>query len=423
MKIFKQRSCDLNRSKSELSFTLLFLTIWSPTTVSYIAVFFEKITGVELLKVLFPPVLCVVLILTSFNYWVKHIRGTDVLIYLIIVILCLLNYWLDDTNIEVQRHYLPMFIKAYLLMFVGIAINLKTLKQPLYYMSFLNILLASFYYLIFTQASLYSGNLESMADNETAHIGDVAYQILPSVLYIIWYTFDSFKLINWSTIINVVCALVGFILISAFGTRGPLVCIIFFLILYMFFFSNQKNVVRFLLLILGVVCYFFIEPLLFMMASLMQSLGMSSRIFTYAIEGTFLAGEASTDERALLIQEAQRALNANDLSTYFGNGFLGWSKCMSNYPHNFYYDVMISFGYILGSLFLVALTILFFKAIKAKVPNDWKCIALVVSMVGFIQLFMSGTFWSVSYFYLLIGLCLNIIRSKPELGTVKTYRL
>lgn len=409
-------------NRAELHFLLLFFTIWAPTTVNFFAVFLTKITGLEFVKSAFPTVLSICLICSSYNYWSKRIRGIDVLVYFLLVGTFVLNYIVDDTNSIMQDLFLPMFLTSSLVIFAGIAVDLNKLKLPLFYMSAINVALSAFYYLLFTQASTYSGSLESMTNSATSHIGDISYQVLPSVLYIIWFTFKDFKIFDCKTIINLFFALLGFILISSFGTRGPLVCLIVFVVGYIFFFSSHKNkyLVRIITVCAAVLCYIFLEPILLYMANLMQSLGMSSRIFVYALEGTFLGGEDSADERMMLLSEAKRVLDAGDFHTYFGYGFLGWSKCMSGYPHNFYYDIMTSFGYVFGGIFLLWLLVLFVKTATAKVPIDWKCMVFVVSSLGFLQLFMSGTFWGVPFFYLLIGLCLNITR-KGSIAKHKYY--
>lgn len=413
MQLFDKFKRSAYQSNSEYAFYLLFFFIWAlPTISNFGVVLLDRILFLGEQKYIIIPIALTLLTLFSLGHFRSHIKFKDILIYVILIALYGLNFLMYPDNFETLSKCLPAFLAAYLLLFVGLSLDFAKIESPLYVISALNLLSCVYYYMLLSRSAGYHG-VDLSGD---AHLGSVAYDVLPSVIWFIWSALRSTKFLQWNSIINLLLSLLGFVLISSFGTRGPLVCIIVFVVLYVFFFSDYhyKKTIRAIAIVLGGVAYVFLEYILLFMLELTSSLGLSTRIFSFALDGTFTGGEASADERTAIINILQQELEKDNIEKYFGHGFLGWGTFYDQYPHNLYYDIVFCFGYIVGYAIIFYILYIAYNSYKKCNNTFTKGFVLLVSMNGIIQLFMSGTFWTTPFFFLFIGCLLNVLRNSKN---------
>ena len=151
------------------------------------------------------------------------------------------------------------------------------------------------------------------------------------------------------------------------------------------------------------------------MAGVTSSLGMSDRIFTLAMEGTFTQGENSSDERWMILNAIKNELSQNDFSSLWGHGFTGFWDKLGGYPHNVIYEILLTFGLVFGSIIIIYLLSLFIRAYAKNQNASVRGLFLVLLICGFIKLLMSNTFLSEPFFFMLIGYCINVCSFKNRL--------
>lgn len=400
-------------------FVLLFCAFWcNACFLDFGTVVVDKLLHVVDSRQIIKPILFIFLTIQSWPYLRRRISINNWAFFLVAGIVYLGNFVLFPENEEGLLKYLPDYFYALLFFFLGVSLDIEREKDIIYYASVLNLLCSAFYNLIFTHAGGYSGSALDM--NEVSHDMPQAYYVLPSVIYITWIALerfhikDIFKLTVFS---SVIFALLGFLLESSFGTRGPLVCIVLFFVIYVLLIKKTKRpwLYRTIVLAIGVVAYSFINEFLLFMAGVTSSLGMSDRIFTLALDGTFTQGEASSDERRMIIDTIKKELSQNDSSSLLGHGFTGFWDKLGGYPHNVLYDILLTFGLVFGAIIIIYLLSLFIRAYVKNPNTTIRGFFLVLLICGFIKLLMSNTFLSEPFFFMLIGYCINVCSSKNRL--------
>lgn len=406
--------------RSQYYYVLLFCAFWcNACFLDFGTVVVDKLLHIVNSRQIIKPVLFFYLTIQSWPYLRKHISSKNWAFFLVAGIVYLGNFVLFPENEEGLLKYLPDYFYALLFFFLGVSLDINKGKDVIYYASVLNLLCSAFYNLIFIHAGGYSGSALDM--NEVSHDMPQAYYVLPSVIYITWIALerfhikDIFKLTVFS---SVIFALLGFLLESSFGTRGPLVCIVLFIVIYVLLIKKTKRswLYRTIVLAIGVVAYSFLNEFLLFMAGVTSSLGMSDRIFTLALDGTFTQGEASSDERRMIIDTIMKELSQNDSSSLLGHGFTGFWDKLGGYPHNVLYDILLTFGLVFGGIFIIYLLSLFLRSYINNRDVEVRGLFLVLLICGFIKLLMSNTFLSEPFFFMLIGYCTNVCRSKNRLS-------
>lgn len=407
------------KDKSEYFFVLLFCAFWcNACFLDFGTVVVDKLLHIANSRQIIKPILFFFLTIKSWPYLRTHISSNNWAFFLLAGVVYLGNFVLFPENKEGLIKYLPDYFYALLFFFLGVSIDISREKDFVYYASVLNLLCSAFYNLVFTHAAGYSGSALEMG--ESIHDMPQAYYVLPSVIYITWIALERFHIRDFFTLSvfsSVTFAILGFLLESSFGTRGPLVCIVLFAVIYVLLIKKTKRpwLYRTIVLMIGVVVYYFLNEFLLFMAGVTSSLGMSNRIFTLALDGTFTQGESSSDERWMIIDSIKNELNRDDISALWGHGFTGFWEKLGGYPHNIIYEFLLTFGLVVGGVFIIYLLSLFVRAYVKNRDVSIRGFFLVLLICGFIKLLMSNTFLSEPFFFMLIGYCINVCNSKNRL--------
>lgn len=203
---------------------------------------------------------------------------------------------------------------------------------------------------------------------------------------------------------DICLSIVGTILLLIAGSRGVLLSLVTFWIL-LFIFSEKKSSGKTIAVVLGIVLLPFYKTFLKIIGTIVSMTGTSAHLILALSSGSFF----QDDLRMHLFNNFwERAWREP-----FGYGIMGdrymslhdgfWSK--AQYPHNIYLELLINFGYIIGSIVAIWLT---YRIIKLLLIKDDKIKNMVILLVSgcFVKLLVSGSYWSDQFFFMLLSLVL-----------------
>ena len=402
MKLFSNIKLALAEVKryerSERSFIYLCCFIWANVVLQYFYATILHIGPISFLSTWIGPCVATLLIIGAIPYFLKKVTSTVYILFFCSLILYLLNYQIYPENTAGLNRYSSMFYAALPMIFIGVCIEIRKVEKLFYYISVINIISCSFYFLIYAQASSYDG---SAITGETDYNMGASYTILPHVIYVTWQMYKK------QMILNIFATTIGFILIASFGTRGPLVCYIIFNSLYLLIIKQYKKPARMRLLILCLSCIVVVSlnQIMLFLAEFVNSIGMSDRIFQIALEGNFIGGESSGNERLLFADIMyNRIQNSTD---FLGHGIAGTERVLHTYPHNLFLEILHSFGLIPGITIMGMIVYIIIKKYFSCHNENDRSFLMLLLCCGFIKLFMSGTFLVEAFFFFLIGYSIN----------------
>lgn len=336
------------------------------------------------------PFIELVVMILGWNYIKYRFRLSDLLFFLICVCSFLSCYVFFPSNKQYLDEYLVSFLFTASMLFVGLLFDINTMERPLYLVSVITILFQSFYSLVYQQSTI--GSYDEIV-TEGYNGMYYAYVMLPHVLFVLYYLMKRFS------ILRLVISLSGVFLLVSYGSRGPVLCVFSFVALYIAFVMNnikRKWTVYFLLSVIAILLYVYVDVILDGMQYVIGSLGMRTKIVDMLLEGTITDDSGRSNLLSILWPHI-----VNGPLT--GHGFCGSWPIIGIYPHNLLYDFLITFGLIPGGLLFILLVIVIISGYRACQSNSEKGLWLLFFVTGFIHLFFSDSFINTSSFFLLIG--------------------
>lgn len=239
---------------------------------------------------------------------------------------------------------------------------------------------------------------------------EISYTILPLLL------FSLLIFLNENKIKFLIIALFSSAIIVIMGSRGTILCIAGFLIMY--YMMNFKKNFFYLIIIttslIGVIWNF--NNIIDITINKFESLGISSRTL-YKLQN----GDILNDTGRGKIQEvAIEALNEHPI---LGLGIGGerilvndkiyeMTKDMSTcYPHNLAIEIIVQYGYFIGTMLIIFLIGLLVNTIKNTSGNERNIFLLLVSQ-EVIKLLVSSSYIISPMFFLVLGISFNKLRRK-----------
>lgn len=313
----------------------------------------------------------------------------DLLFYIINVFYVLLCYvFFPENEVFLDENILTCIFCVFTYYFVGRLWDVECFFNIMLLLSTLCIFTDLFYYLIYAPQNNSGGAMSF--DNMWA-----AYMILPHVTLLTWSILEKFRL--WK--IPVIIA--GLLFMLSCGTRGPFACLGFFMVVYFFFYMNFKGAiyVKGGIVLIGLLILVNLETILYSLTRLFASFGLSTRIL-----GKIAAGEMDDDSyRSVLREKIEYVLENGD--HFFGLGAFGCRNYGIIYPHFLPLDLVCTYGYFLGYLFLLSLFVLIVYALWLSRGTKRQIFIVFLFSMSIIKLFLSNTFIMEPYFYMLIGVC------------------
>jgi len=199
--------------------------------------------------------------------------------------------------------------------------------------------------------------------------------------------------------------ILGFIEMFAFGSRAT----VLFVLLFVFFSEllyrsrNIKGILT-LLLIIGMVALNF-ENIVSWLA------GISGIGDSYVLRHIIVGELFQHDTREVIYSNCQNRISSMgfDICGFFGDRMY----CGSIYPHNIIYEIMMQWGWLLGSVILLYILYLIIKSFL----NDHHRIVLVFLVCCLLgRFFVSGTYVVEGRFWVFYGCLLALTSSKKTIN-------
>lgn len=389
------------------AFRILLALLWTQYTVlDFVRVVISKIPYFGFLSDLFIPTCIALALIISLPWFVKNIRGIDVLFYIGIVVLVLVTMISFPNNSEfISENWWTLLVSSAGFYFVGLSYSHSTCSRDLFFCSAGGVLIVFVY-------QLYKLSNGVVLEEDNMY---VAYNLLPSVMYLIYYAIYKNKKKYW------LIALASIGVMFIFGTRGPILCAIVFISLYVLHktivSNNIKNYLLLLSLAIVLVIFLVNENLLLEIVSYISSifgrLGFSTRIFDF-----FVAGDATLSLGREYLRE--QVITAIINEPIVGYGFTGDQYLLGVYCHNLFFELWCHFGVIIGSVILIALFSLSIIALIRSADNRkiFYLALMLISMV-YVKLMLSSSYTIEPYFYFMIGVFVGIKRKCIPLNDIK----
>lgn len=215
---------------------------------------------------------------------------------------------------------------------------------------------------------------------------------------------------------DLLIAAIGVVMILLGGARGPLLGIIIFCVLYiMMTTAESKHKIRNILLVLlvGGGLFIYYRPILNLFATVLDSLNISSRTITKLLEGSI----SEDNGRSEIWDGAINMIKANP----FGYGAMGARNGLYRihyvgHPHNFFIEILIDYGVILGPIVLAAMLLGSARIFLSKRDDEWKWVYLLF-FIQACSLLTSYTYWHSTGVWgaLAVAVCVHKSKSRREM--------
>lgn len=382
------------RIRTDPATLLALLAICENNIVRYFILVLSMIPGISYLSSYIVPAAYVLLVVTCFQkYKIKlHLKECGLFLFIVfaIVFTCIIypentKYIFDKTNFwQTIFPCLRYFVVG--LIFVAD----KDLMHLLGKASCIGILIESAFVII------YMVPRGLLTNDEMSR----AYQLLPNVLFALYYAFDTKKIFAWA------CSLVGIAYTFAMGTRGPVIILLAYFILKYLQVSSSKIWVKALLtgIVVGIGTLFFstngyIAVLKFLKVRL-GAVGLSTRVIDLAINGTVISHMAGRDE---LYELGLQKIHERPLLGYGVYGewpWIGWNI------HNMYLEILIHFGVVIGLLVFIWIIITIAKGYFGNKNAYAKDFIMLWVIFVFVRGLFGGSYLQFGM-AILIGFCIN----------------
>ena len=385
---------------SDLALFLLTLLIWiDRILLSYVDAVLMRLPLIGALSDYIIAAAYVILIPFALPKIFKSVRPFDIILGLIVIIVCLLNVIIFPGNSFFLQNYLSTFLLlTFPLYYIGLTFDIEKLYPWIYALSSITIVAFSLYKLFISEPmddveSLYQGDMES------------SYFVLPHVCVV------SIAAIRKPNYVNIPLSILGIIIISLLGSRGPLICAILAIAVYLIFFKEYKKpfLSYTLIVIIAIMFVLSLEQIMMLLYNLADSVGLSVRVFEKFFEGAFSTSESRERIKDILLEKIAE-------NPIWGYGLFSDRVAAGNYAHSIAIELWHSFGIFFGTFILGVMVFILVRAflLIEKQKYEWACIFISLLFAGFVKLFLSGSYLNEIYLFLLLGICVRLIRSKKQ---------
>ena len=394
------RSLRTNQPYNSIAFRILVAIVWTHNTVMpLVRVVIERLPYIGFLAELLIPMSIILSAMACLPWFLRHIRGGDLAVYICAVLIVLFSMVLHPITVDyLQEEWWRILIAAVPMYFIGVSFSLEDSKNDLFWCSLFSVLgmFAFRLYLLNSGRALENDDMEA------------AYRMLPSIMYLIYYA--SVK----KQVIYIAIAGVLSTVILIFGTRGPIVCMLVYvalLTIYYSFKSRNLKKLLILLIIFAIVLSIFIFDSLFIevtsvLSKAFEKIGFSTRIFNFIIEGDITASKG----RESLAKQAVEAIIENPM---WGYGITADRAMFGIYPHNMFLEILCQYGIVFGSLLIITMLVITVIALLKSRKNTGRfTFGLMLVSIVFVKLMISSTYTTEPLLFFMMGYFVLILRKK-----------
>lgn len=347
----------------------------------------------------------ILFLLGSFSVFIKKIRITNILFLLFVVLLYYLSINFNSNTSFLALDNFQNFIWLCLPMFlVGLTIDNKTPISLFVAMSYFALFLQILYLTVLGMGVDAEGNEinESMAES---------YAFLPFSCLLVYNAFKRGGLFHWT-----IAILSVFILLSL-GTRGPVLCLAFFVSTYLIVFKHYKYKV-FSIVLIGTITsifYLYSREIVLGLGAISDYLGLSTRVFDSIVEDkmTNINESSYRDElwRNILevLFDKKIFFDLNLFSDRLYNRInIDW------YAHNLELELLCDFGLIGGGIVIILLFGFIFRAFKNVWNSELAVLLLVYFTSSIMHLQFSSSYLMIPIFWFFLGVCSSLISDNKQ---------
>ena len=391
-------------SFSEIALFVLTLLLWTDRILlTYVRAIMMRLPIIGFMADYMITAVYVVLIVFSVPRILKCMQIKDLFFVFTTVIICLLNYLVFPDNTEILDDLLPNFLFfTFPLYFIGLSLDYEKVFPWMYRLSLVTIAAFTVYKLFISTP---------MTDTQSIYQGDMwgAYNILPHVCV------AALAMLKKPGFINIASSVLGILMLSFLGSRGPLLCAVMAIVFYLILFKKYKKpFLAYSLIILGVAAVMIgMNSIMSLLYFTSQETGLSIRIFEKFFEGSF--SDSSTRDVI-----SSRLLERIVENPVFGYGLFSDRAELDTYAHHIAIELWHSFGVPFGTAVLGGIVVVLFRAAKVvKKVDEYALLFIPLLFSGFVKLFLSGSCMEEIYLFLLLGVSVSLKRRKNLLNGIR----
>lgn len=374
----------------------LILSTWGVSIVLYyFRTFLSKIIGISSFNNPIISIIIISCIVLSINKLLNLVKFKDVLFVCLLIIYYYACYSLYPHNTSNLDDIFEQFMLLALpLYFIGLSTDITRHKIML--INLAKISLITDFIIMFLMGGI---NEYGLSGSEADGMSQ-AYALLPFCLLLLWNYFENGN--KW----DLAYAIFSIVMILAFGTRGPVFCILSFIILYLLLFKKYKKPLRSRIIIVavGLLFYYFLKDFIVALNLFLLSVGMSSRITASFLEENLLDSNGRDYIAEIVMEGINRA-------PFWGNGIAGDRFLRGEgYAHRIDLEMMATFGKIPGICIMVVLACLLLLSFKKCATKDQASFLLLL-VCCCMQLLFSSSFVVCPFFFMTIGYAVAINRN------------
>ncbi len=395
-------SLQMKQPYNSIAYRILVAILWTQYTVMpLVKVVIQRLPYVNFLAELFVPMSIIITAMACLPWFLRHIRGGDLAVYVGVVLVVLFSMIFYPSTVGyVQDEWWTILVAAVPMYFIGVSFSLEDSENDLFWCSLFSVV-GMFVFRVYL---INSGRTLEKDDM------DAAYRMLPSIMYLVYYASRK------KQIIYKLIALFSTIIVFMFGTRGPIICILVYFIALIFSdVMRTRNIKKFALFIVATAVIFAIvlDKSIFVriisaISGIFEGIGFSTRVFDFILAGNVLESKG----REHLINSAVEAIIRNPVRGY---GFMGDRYLLGFYVHNIWIELWCHFGVVLGTLVMLVIVGLPVAAlIKTRGTKQFRFLLMMFCLV-FVKLTLSSSYVLEPFLYLMLGFSVAILRRKKPI--------
>ena len=244
-------------------------------------------------------------------------------------------------------------------------------------------------------------NLGTLINRSAEYAMDFGYQMeMAAILFLAQYLDEKQK--PHKLIFSFVAIFLGVI----YGARATILGYVIFIALYMIW-KNQMTLKKGFLICVGIIGVILYNSRTFMifLYNYISSMGLHSRTLYLIASGDVLAADTARQERIWpVLNEVLK--NSSIFKMYGAYGDRYFLNAHYPYAHSIIYEMLITFGKLLGGIILICIFINFFTIIL-KDKTKGGLMTLIFGSFSICRLMISSSFWIEPYFWAFIAIMVN----------------
>lgn len=242
-----------------------------------------------------------------------------------------------------------------------------------------------------------------------------AYRVLPHVMCV------SLMVLEKKRMSDFIFAIVGIFLLIVFAARGPILLYVLYLAYNLYCIGIAS---RLILLLCAIAAWIFLETdfgymIIKVMANTMGGNGFSTRIFDMLLSNqiTYDNGRKFIQRQVMVYVNKHPKTGNGWFSDRMATSFSGKEVIKhgvrARYAHNIFLEFWCDYGYLIGSILLIIVVLLFIYAYRQLMDTQRK-IFLILLFSSFFKLVMSGSYLEQNEFWLLLGISITVCHSSVQ---------